>query len=183
MESRLTGRLILLCIVLSFVLSGCSVGNRVPDKKERQITEVSLPKESKAGMVEFKLYFGSQDLKSIKPEERSVKRDELLGYALLYELIKGPAIKSELKPLLPQDTRVLSFSIRDDVGYANLDGAVLKNISLSPEQEKSIVEGIVNTLCQLPGINRVQLMFDNEKKDTLAGSVDISKPLSPGDLK
>lgn len=180
MEKKYIGRALSLCIALPLIFTGCSALPKKTEKREMQIKNVFLPMESKAEVVEFKLYFGTGDLKSVKADERSVKRDELLGYVLLSELIKGPAIKSELKPLLPQDTKVLNFSIRDDVGYVNLDGAAFKRLKVDKDQEKSIAACVVNTLCQLPSVNRIQFMFDNQKKDTLIESFDISEPLSPG---
>ncbi|KPU42848.1 sporulation and spore germination [Oxobacter pfennigii] len=174
---------ITLCIAMVFLLSSCSMFKKNTEKKEMQIKNAYLPSESNVDVVEFELYFGSPDLKSTKAETRSVKRDELLGAVLLNEFIKGPAIKSSLKPLLPEDTKVLSFSIRDGVGYINFSGDILNKIDVTEEQEKSIVEGIVKTMCQLSEIKKVQLMFDNEKKDTLSGSVDISGPLSPSNFK
>lgn len=182
MKSKYIWKAATVFVILPMIFTSCTFASKAPEKKQRQITNVFLPKESKAGTVEFQLYFGSKDLKDVEPEERSVKRDELLGNVLLNELIKGPAIKSELKPLLPAETKVLNFSIRDNVGYVNLEVAILNKIKVDKEQEKSIVEGIVNTMCQLPGIDKVQIMFDNQKRDTFCGNVDISKPLSPQDF-
>ena len=178
--------LLLICLGLTLTLAGlwgCSIKPKVQEKKENQIKNVYLPKESSEGNIDFKLYFmtGENDAK-VKPEVRSVKRDELLGNVLLNELLKGPAIKGELKPLLPEDTKIMSFSIRDDVAYVNFDSNTLNNLKVDKDSERKIVMGIVATMCQLPSINKVQLMFDNQKKETLAGNIDISKPLSLQDF-
>jgi len=183
MKKWYTPGFILICLTLVILSTGCSSKPGVSKKEQMQIKNIFLPTENPEGTVEFELYFlGGEENNKITAEERAVKRDELLANVLLNELIKGPAIKSTLKPLLPQSTKVLSFSLRDNVGYVNFEGKSIKSLKVDETQEKAIVEGIVKTLCQLPEINSVQIIIDNEKRETFAGNVDISKALSPGDF-
>jgi spore germination protein GerM len=77
----------------------------------------------------------------------------------------------------------MSFAIRDGIGYVNLESKAIREAKMDKNWEEGAVAAIVNTLCQLPSIEKVQIMLDNQKSDTLAGDVDISKPLSPEDFK
>jgi spore germination protein GerM len=175
--------IIILLSVLA-IAGGCAARPKTVDKTEKQIKDVFLPGEDSTGAVNFQLYFlNSKGPAGVEAEERSARRDELLGKVLLDELIKGPAIKSSLKPILPPGSKVLSFSIRDSVGYVNLENKAIKEAKIDENWEKGAVAAIVHTLCQLPSIEKVQIMFDNQKSDTFAGSVDISKALSPEDFK
>ena len=44
--------------------------------------------------------------------------------------------------------------------------------------ESMTIMSIVNSLTELPGIEKVQILIEGQKEDTLAGHWDLSSPIS-----
>lgn len=78
---------------------------------------------------------------------------------VLEELIKGPATDG-LYPVLPADTKVLNISTKDGVCYVNLDAAFLTG-SVNTKETVPIY-AIVNSLVELPTVNKVQIAINGD---------------------
>ena len=100
----------------------------------------------------------------------------MLFRSIIQELIKGPTVKSELKPVLPKETRLLSFSIKDNIAYVNLSKEA--KINMSEAKEKSCLQSIAASLTQLSSIKKIKLTLENNDIDTIGGNFDVSKPFS-----
>jgi germination protein M len=93
----------------------------------------------------------------------------------LQELIAGPKDPS-LKPVLPQNVRVLRIKV--EKGLATVDfGQEITRLSVGSRGEVLVLAAIANTLTKLPEIERVQILVEGRKVDSLAGHVDITQPL------
>ncbi|HCQ88967.1 MAG TPA: sporulation/spore germination protein, partial [Clostridium sp.] len=71
---------------------------------KEKLQNLKLPSE-KGEYIDIKLYFdGSKNDKDVKiaKEERLVNKEELVGEIIMQELIKGPAVVSESKSILPK---------------------------------------------------------------------------------
>ncbi len=75
------------------------------------------------------------------------------------QLIRGPITK-DAYPTIPPETKIVSVSTRDGVCYVNLDEGFLGQgydvLEVIP------VYSIVNSLTQLPGISKVQILINGE---------------------
>jgi len=91
------------------------------------------------------------------------------------ELIKGPSDKS-LQSLIPKDTKINSVSVKDFIAYPDFSREITR-LSVGGEGEALILASIANTLIKFPGIEKVQILIDGKKAETLAGHFDISKPI------
>lgn len=173
---------ILICSMFSF--AGCGNKDKTAINNNDKVKNMKTEKE-KDQMVNLKLYFdASKDDTNIKvaEEERVIMKEELLGEVIMQELINGPSVKSSsLKPILPKDTRLISFSIKDGVAYVNLS----KNakIKMSYGKEKVCLKGIVQSLTQLQSVSKVKIFVENKDVKTLGGNFDISKPIGKDLLK
>ncbi|MCR5488222.1 MAG: GerMN domain-containing protein [Lachnospiraceae bacterium] len=122
------------------------------------------------------LYFTDRDGKNL------VREDRVVVYAantspeklVIQKLIEGPDRESGMYPTLAPDTGLLSIAIKDNICYVNFNAAIYeKPYDIS---EEVVVYSIVNTLAELPGVDKVQIavegvadgvLFDHMKLDTI----------------
>ena len=176
---------LLLCsmlVISTVAFFGCEKKDQKSVTNKEKLENLKLPLE-KDDFIQFGIYFdGSKDGTTVQvvKDERLINKEELIGETIMQELIKGPTVKSELKPILPKETRLLSFSIKDNIAYVNLSKEA--KINMSEAKEKSCLEGIVASLTQLPSVEKVKITMENKDVDTLGGNFDISKPFSKGEI-
>jgi len=177
---------ILLCsllVISTVAFFGCEKKDSKSVTNKEKLENLKLPLE-KDGFIQLGIFFdGSKDSTNVQvvKDERIINKEELIGETIMQELIKGPNVKSELKPILSKETRLLSFSIKDNIAYVNLSKEA--KIKMSEVKEKSCLEGIVASLTQLPSVEKVKITMENKDIDTIGGNFDISKPFSKGELK
>ncbi|MGE5553879.1 MAG: GerMN domain-containing protein [Betaproteobacteria bacterium] len=151
------------------------LGEEVAVLKERQ---ESLGEEIEGFGTPVTLYFFKETGTALQlgTEKRRLFGSDLPQLALI-ELVRGPSPGSALRPVMPRDTIVNSVKIRGGVAYADLGGAVTR-LNVGSEGEALVVAAIVNTLTQFPGVNRVQILVNGARVESLAGHVDVSAPLA-----
>lgn len=172
-----------LLVIFTMALNGCEKRDKLSMQNKEKIEKIALP-NSKDDVIDLELYFDSSKDNTkleIAKEERLIKKDELLGELIIHELIKGPSSNSKLRPILPKETRLLSFSIRDKIAYVNLSKEAITK--MSPNKEEACLKSIVWSLTTLPSIEKVKILIENKNVETLSGSFDISKPLGRTDIE
>ncbi|MEW9096744.1 MAG: GerMN domain-containing protein [Clostridiaceae bacterium] len=176
---------IILCstlIVSSATLTSCEKKDKLSTQNKEKIEKLNLTND-KDDTVELHLYFdASKNNKKpeIAVEERLIKNDELLGEVIMFELIKGPTVNSKLKPILPKETRLISFSINDKIAYVNLSKEAITNMSLT--KEEASLRSIIWSLTTIPSIEKVKFLVENKDIDTLGGNYNLSNPLGRADM-
>lgn len=78
---------------------------------------------------------------------------------VMEQLIKGPT-EDGMYPVLPSDTKLLTISTREGVCYVNLDASFLTG-SVNTNEVVPIY-AIVNSLVELPAVNKVQIAINGE---------------------
>lgn len=166
-----------------FSFSGCQKKDIVSLNNKKKIENISI--NNKSNTIELSLYFDSTSNNKkvqITKEERAIQKDELLGELIIHELIKGPsAVSAESKPILPKETRLLNFSIKDGIAYINLSSEA--SVKMSASKEEACLKSIIYSLCELPSIKKVMIQINNRNVDTLGGNYDISKPLGKENIE
>ncbi len=129
-----------------------------------------------------RLFFSSPDEESLREEMREIKvarsmEDE--ATTTLQELIKGP--RSELVSTIPAGTQLRQLYIdRRGTAYADFSPELRDNHPGGSRAELLTVYSIVDTLAyNFEQIKRVKIMIGGSEADTLAGHVDLRKPLRP----
>lgn len=170
----------MLTVSLGFL--GCEKKDNLSINTKEKVKNVVLPNEKENG-IELSLYFDSSDGKKaeIAKEERLINKEELLGEIIVQELLKGPSNVSKLKPIFPKETRLLSFSIKENVAYINLSSEA--RVTMSAAKEEATLRSLVNSLTELPSVNKVKIMLDNKDADLLGGNFDVSKPFGKEDIE
>lgn len=95
------------------------------------------------------------------------------------KLIEGPPKGSALSPLpFPWGSRVLSVKVSDGIAYVNLNEQASR-AGVGSCGDVLLVGSIVNTLCECPGVRKVQILVEGRVCAAIWGHVDTSVPLDP----
>lgn len=143
----------------------------------------SYTAEEKNEAIEISLYFGgpkSNEKSEVVKETRVTNSDQLIGEFIMQELLKGPALVSESKPLFPKDIRLLSFSIKDGIAHINLNQVA--EVPMTPSQEETVLKAIASSLDQLSTVNKVMITVENKNIETLGGNYSIIKPFGKEEI-
>lgn len=171
-----------LTVSVLFVFTGCSKEGKPIVNDNEKIKSLKLA-NSDEEWINLQVYFdGSVDEKKAEAikEERVIREEELLGEIIVQELIKGPSVKSQLKPIFPKEAKLLSFSINNGIAYVNLNSSV--KYSMTPVREEACLKSITLSLTQLKSIDKIKILIDNKNIETLGGNFDISKPFDINDI-
>jgi spore germination protein GerM len=131
--------------------------------------------------ISVKLFFLAPDQPALLIEDREVAYSaDLAGQVrtVVEELVKGP--QKGLVGTLPAETKVIdTFVTAAGTAYVDLSKeAALKHPGGSRGELLSVYS-IVNSLTSnFPAVKRVQIMVDDRQATTLAGHVDLTRPLA-----
>jgi hypothetical protein len=132
--------------------------------------------------INVKLFFETEDQSGLLSEDRSVPFTSDLSRqvrVVVEELIRG----SETGLVRPVDagTRVHEvFVSAGGVAYLDLSGEAAASLKGGSRGELLSVYALVNSVTvNFPSIKRVQVLLDDRPVPTLAGHVDLSRPLAP----
>ena len=176
--------LLLLVVVLGAPRWTRLLSRAVPDDETAPEEKKDAHEEEPAGHVErtinVKLFFQGGDRPGLVMEERTVPFSSDLGAQLksvVGELVLGS--KSGLGATLPPETKVLEvFVTAKGVVYVDLSKEAAQGTSGSHDELLSVYS-IVNSLAvNFPAVKRVQLLVEDRPAETLAGHVDLSRPLT-----
>lgn len=126
---------------------------------QEEITEKQLRK------TVVTLYFLDSEKYKLVPEARQIDSKELVKdpYKMLINLlIEGPKNERLIK-LIPEETKLISTEIKDNVLFINFSKEFIKEQNLGKEQEELILKSIVNTVTELTEINKVAFLIEGEK--------------------
>ncbi len=132
--------------------------------------------------INVKLFFPAADGGGLVLEQRTVPFASDLARqieAVVSALVTGS--QQQHAPALPPATRVLgAFVSAGGVAYVNLSKDAAVELPGGSRAELHSVYALVDTLtANFPAVKRVQVLLDDRPAQTLAGHVDLSRPLPP----
>ncbi|MBE3587051.1 MAG: GerMN domain-containing protein [Thermoanaerobacteraceae bacterium] len=122
------------------------------------------------------LYF-SDDRGYLVAVKKEIPRTQAIARATIEELCRGPVSGSGLNPTIPPGTRLKDINIKDGVATVDFSRELKTKHWGGSSGELLTVYSIVNTLTQFPSVQKVQLLVEGERQQSLAGHLDISRPL------
>jgi hypothetical protein len=132
--------------------------------------------------IKVKLFFETPDRPGLVMEERSVGFDpDISGQIriVVEELIRGSQ-SGLLSPLNPAARVLEVFVSARGIAYLDLSRDVGEGLLTGSDAELRAVYSIVNTITvNFPAVRKVQILVDDRPAATLAGHVDLSRPLAP----
>lgn len=122
------------------------------------------------------LYFTDKSGKKLIECDREVVYESTASIerVAMSQLISGPS-EGDLYPVVPDGLRVISISVSDGICYLNIDQKIMNN-SLNVSGEVSIY-AIVNTLTELPTVNKVQIVINGENLSGYGFNESFNEPL------
>ena len=116
--------------------------------------------------VTIRLYFANEAGDGLIAVDRSkaYNTNISLDKFVVEELLKGPGTTTHgVYPTINPDTKLISTLVKDNTCYVNFDSTFLTQVY--EVKAEVAIYSIVNSLCELPGIDRVQI--------SVAGSTDV----------
>ncbi|HHY38079.1 MAG TPA: hypothetical protein GX507_04040 [Clostridia bacterium] len=97
-------------------------------------------------------------------------------------LIEGPPSTKGLpvRTLIPKGTRLLGAEIKDGVAYLNFSKEITA-ANVGSRGDALLVASIVNSVSSIPGVDKVQILVEGAKVETIAGHVYVGEPLGRAD--
>ena len=113
--------------------------------------------------VTVRLYFANEAGDALVAVDRSkaYNTNISLDKFVVEELLKGPEAQG-VYPTINPDTKLISTLVKDNTCYVNLDRTFLKQVY--EVNAEIAIYSIVNSLCELSGIDRVQIFVDGNSE-------------------
>lgn len=122
---------------------------------------------------DIKLYFINSELDALTSirNEKLYNINSTIEKVVVEELISGPE-NDMLNPIMNKDTKLINIATKDKVCYVNFDKSfLLPNEHTNPE---FTIYAIVNSLVELPNINKVQIQVNGSVDIMYQGIVDLN---------
>jgi germination protein M len=165
----------ILIILICLVAAGCGLlpaQNRTPDSNPPVDPNPSVSE------IEATLYFGDQNAEYLQREVRTVKKgSEPVEFLLITELLKGPQESGMIKTL-PPEAKLLDVRVAEGTAFINFSRELQTRHWGGSAGELLTVYSVVNTITELPTVQRVQFLIEGDKMESLAGHMDTQEPIS-----
>jgi germination protein M len=146
-------------------------------------SEIATASSAPAAVPRIKatLFFGSEDGRYLVPVEQEIPLAEgtVAQARAVVEAQLGATPPEPLAPTIPPDTKLrgLYLSAQNEA-FVDLDASVRTKHPGGSMNELFTIYTIVNAVTtNLPDVQGVQVLIDGREVDTLAGHVDLRRPL------
>lgn len=121
------------------------------------------------------LYFANKAGDKLEKEECEVHYSSniSLDKLIMTKLIEGPD-NSELQATLPAGTKIVMISVADGICYVNLD-ETFRNDQNNEISEQVVLYSIVDSLTELPEVDKVQISINGDSKGSLRYNCALSE--------
>ncbi len=130
----------------------------------------------------FKLYFSNSDATALVVEERQVEvnNNQRIEKYIMEQLIAGPKEEGNWATV-PPETKIRDIVTQDKICYVDLSQEFVSKHSGGSAGEILTIYSIVNSLCELKDIEKVQFLIEGEKQEEFKGHIEFGKPFEPKD--
>jgi hypothetical protein len=151
-----------------------------PDEETPPVAAAPAPAGPAVPRIRAKLFFASEDGRSLVAVEREVPLGDSL-VAQARALVQAQLTEAPPKPLagtIPEGTALRGVFLSDRNAFVDLDSTIRVKHPGGSMNELLTVYTIVNAVTvNLPDVEQVQVLIDGREVDTLAGHVDLRQPL------
>ena len=153
-------------------------GNKIGDMNRQNVQiDVEIPAETTEYAI-LKLYFANEMGTDFRIEDRvvEVNTNQARERTILEQLIAGP-LETGLYATIPQDTKIRDVTTTDDgICYVNFSQDFISKAPTGNVDMVVAVYSVVNSLCELDNVDRVQFLIEGEKVDNVDGHLEFSTP-------
>jgi germination protein M len=172
-------------LLLTVILGGCDKTApqppAVPDVQtelpQQVVVEGDKPMTPGQDTTTMTIYYATKDAVNVMAEKYIVPKNSHPAQTAMELLIAGPK-NAALEPIVPAGTKLRNISIKDHIAYVDFNDKLVKNNNGGSTSEILLVAAIVNTLTEFHDIQKVQILVEGKKIDTISGHMDIGEPLS-----
>jgi spore germination protein GerM len=125
------------------------------------------------------LYFPKNNFSFLAIENAPVKNViDIAEFAALAvkRYIQGP-VTPELESILPPSTKVRKVTLSEGMLTVDLSGEA-QSLSVGAEGEEVMMQSLLWTLTEIPGVRKVRILVGGKQVDSLAGHIAIIDPLT-----
>jgi len=181
-KTIILGALVIVLLVLAVVFFRSGGEEKIKHYLEEPLQEKDNLSEEPLQTRSITLYFLSEDDNYLHAEKREIiDHPSVVHQAIeaIQELLKGS--RDGLLSPIPVDTELREFFItKRGVAYVDFSGEIREEHLSGTSAEMGTVFAVVNTLTyNFKTIKKVFILIDGSEKETLAGHVDLSRPLVP----
>lgn len=122
------------------------------------------------------LYFGSAQSQKLVKEQRDIQVNNSIALEryIIEELIKGPK-QEGLISSMPKETVMNDVNTKEGVCQVDLSFDVKSKHFTSAESKEVMIYAIVNSLTELPAIQKVTFLIDGKKEIEFSEDIDLSE--------
>ncbi len=131
----------------------------------------------KQGSRTITVYFPDDNGMKLLGEQRTISAQTPCQSAV-EELLAGPQQKGE-SAIFPRHVKLLSAEVKDGVAKVNFSRELKQDFVGGSTGEEMLVGSLVNTLTQLDGVKKVQILVEGKPIESLSGHLDLSVPVGP----
>lgn len=162
---------------VSFIVQGeplvDNLGNVVGIMSADQFIDNAGDEINTYEQAELRLYFADETGTRLVAANRTLRFSSNISMEKLVveQLIKGPE-NLELYPTINPETKIVNVTVKDGICYVNLSEAFLTQTYLvTPEIS---IYSLVNSLVELPNVNKVQISVNGETSVTYQESISLT---------
>jgi len=172
-------------LLMTVILGGCDKtapqSPVVPDVQSENpqptVVEGDKPITPGQDTTTMTVYYATKDAANVMAEKYIVPKNSHPAQTAMELLIAGTK-NPALAPVVPAGTKLRNISIKDHIAYVDFNDKLVKNNNGGSTSEILLVAAIVNTLTEFHDIQKVQILVEGKKIDTISGHMDIGEPLS-----
>lgn len=126
--------------------------------------------------VDLSVYYGAgTGSDKLAPERITVGygKNVSIERVIIEQLIKGPAEGGHVRTV-PASLKLLGVSTREGVCYVNFDSTLTS--AAVPVPAAVTIYSIVNSLCELSTVNKVQISINSNSNVMFGDTIDLSQP-------
>lgn len=162
---------------VSFIVQGeplvDNLGNVVGIMSADQFIDNAGDEINTYEQAELWLYFADETGTRLVAANRTLRFSSNISMEKLVveQLIKGPE-NLELYPTINPETKIVNVTVKDGICYVNLSEAFLtQTYQVTPEIS---IYSLVNSLVELPNVNKVQISVNGETSVTYQESISLT---------
>lgn len=164
-------RRILACMTLFAVVA--AVAGCMPLGQQASPADKPVDPNPPEKSMTLVLHFPDRTGRWLEMEPRAVKGNQAQEAVALAEWVSGPKSPS-LGQFLPQGTSAELVEVRDGTAFVSLSQHI-RNVD--SKRIALVLQALVNTMTEVEGISRVQILVDRKKEEGLAKGIFAGEPV------